>query len=247
MPKLMNSDTDTALVPGTSMQFSFTRPNDLEATEYTLATIVVDVTGSVHGFSKELLEAVKSIVRACRKSPRADNLLIRLVTFSTKITEIHGFIPLSSVNEDDYEELTCDGLTALYDATYECIGATLVYAKTLVDMDFDVNGITFVITDGYDNASKQSSPNSVRTLVESARSKEDIESLITVLIGINSGDASYYAHLQNFKDEAQLNQFVDAGEATPGKLAKLAQFVSQSISSQSKALGTGGPSVPLTF
>jgi hypothetical protein len=35
------------------------------------------------------------------------------------------------------------------------------------------------------------------------------------------------------------------GNVTPGKLAKLAQFVSKSISSQSQALGTGGASQPV--
>lgn len=249
MPKLMNSDTDTALVPGTSMQFSFTRPENLGATEYTLVTIVVDVTGSVEHFSKELLETVKSIVKACKpeKCSRSDYLLIRLVTFNTRIIEIHGFVPVSSINEDDYEELDCSGLTALYDATYECIGATLVYAKTLIKKEFDVNGITFIVTDGYDNASRQSNPGSIKKLIEYAKSNEEIESLLTVLIGINSGEASYFEQLQLFKDEANLNQFVDAGKATPQKLAKLVQFMSQSISSQSKALGTGGPSQPLNF
>ena len=47
--------------------------------------------------------------------------------------------------------------------------------------------------------------------------------------------------------EAGLSQFVDAGDATPQRLAKLAQFVSQSISLQSRALGSGAPSQPLTF
>ena len=35
---------------------------------------------------------------------------------------------------------------------------------------------------------------------------------------------------------------IDAGDATPAKLAKLAVFISTSISSQSQHLGTGGPS-----
>jgi len=46
--------------------------------------------------------------------------------------------------------------------------------------------------------------------------------------------------LKNFSDQARLNQFVDAGEATAQKLAKLAAFVSRSITSQSQALGSGG-------
>jgi hypothetical protein len=44
------------------------------------------------------------------------------------------------------------------------------------------------------------------------------------------------------RSEVGITQFIDAGDATKGKLAKLAAFVSQSISSTSQALGTGGPS-----
>lgn len=238
--------TDQAPVPGTSLQYSFTRPENLGATEYTLATIVVDVTGSVIPFSKELLEAVKSVVRACKKSPRADNLLIRFVTFNTSIMEIHGFVPLSSINEDDYEELVCGSMTALYDASHECISATLAYAKTLIDMDFDVNGVTFTITDGFDNASKIT-PGEIRKLVQSARHNEQIESLLTVLIGVNCVNQDYLDCLNRFRAEADLSQFVDIGKATIGNLAKLANFVSQSISSVSQTVGTGGPSAPLSF
>ena len=45
--------------------------------------------------------------------------------------------------------------------------------------------------------------------------------------------------------EAGLTQYVSIGKATPGKLAKFAQFVSQSISSTSAALGSGAASQPI--
>jgi hypothetical protein len=51
--------------------------------------------------------------------------------------------------------------------------------------------------------------------------------------------------LQDFKDKAGITQYVSLGRATPGRIAKLAQFVSQSISSTSAALGTGVPSQPI--
>ena len=41
---------------------------------------------------------------------------------------------------------------------------------------------------------------------------------------------------------AIMTKFIDAGAANERSLAKLADFVSQSISSQSQSLGTGGPS-----
>ena len=71
-------------------------------------------------------------------------------------------------------------------------------------------------------------------------SGEILESMVSVLIGING--SSYSSWLSKFQKEAGLTHFIDAGDATPRKLAKLANFVSQSVSSQSQALGTGGPS-----
>ncbi|MDX1333382.1 MAG: alpha/beta fold hydrolase, partial [Robiginitalea sp.] len=45
------------------------------------------------------------------------------------------------------------GMTALYDATYASVGATLAYAKRLTDQDFDVNAAVYIVTDGMDNRS----------------------------------------------------------------------------------------------
>ena len=53
--------------------------------------------------------------------------------------------------------------------------------------------------------------------------------------------------LEAFPKDAYLSQFVDIGDATPGKLAKLANFVSESVSSQSQALGSGAPSQAINF
>jgi hypothetical protein len=50
------------------------------------------------------------------------------------------------------------------------------------------------------------------------------------------------SYLDAFKRDAALDEYISAGDATAARLAKLAAFVSQSISSQSQALGTGGPS-----
>jgi uncharacterized protein YegL len=243
----MENNMSQEVIQGTTLQFSYTRPEDLGASEYTLVTIVVDISSSVDSFKDDLLKAVQTAIRACKKSPRAENLLLRLVTFNTRIVEIHGFIALSSIDPDTYDPFNCLGCTALYDATHDCIGATLTYAKTLTDMDFDVNAITFIITDGEDNSSHQSSPSLIKDLVTQAKRGEEMESITNILIGINSGDAGCFGSLSLFKDEADLSQFIEVQDTTPGKLAKLAQFVSQSVSSASQALGSGGPSQLLNF
>lgn len=246
MPKFKDMQTIT-LPGGGNFQFSAIRPDKLGASEYTLVTIVVDTTYSVQGFKNELLAAVKAIIRACQRHPRVDNLMVRLVLFNEKRHEVHGFVPLNQIDADSYKPFKCSGATALYDAVYDAIAATNQYAHTLFAQDFDVNAAVYIITDGEDNRSK-TQPKDIASQVHSAARQEFLESLITVLIGINSGSANATAYLQLFKDEAKLSQYVDVADATPDNLAKLGTFVSHSISLQSQALGTGAAAAPsLTF
>jgi uncharacterized protein YegL len=235
--------------PGT-FTFSAVKPENLGASEYTLVSIVCDVSGSVVEFSDELLETVKKIVEACKKSERSENLMIRFVTFNSTVEEIHGFKELFSISPDDYDPLRPNGVTALYDASYSGIGAVLTYAESLMDNDFDVNGAVYIITDGMDNDSSMT-PNDVKKLMDQAARGEKIESLITVLVGLKDPNISQdmwndevSKWLEKFHKEANLTQYVDVGNATPQRLAKLAEFVSQSVSSQSSALGSGSPSQP---
>jgi uncharacterized protein YegL len=245
MPRLMDNNMEQSKIPGMQgFQFSGVRTEHLGATEYTLVTIAVDLTGSVAGFKKELRDSLIAAVDACKKSPRSDNLLMRVIVFSTSypngVEELHGFKPLAEIDpQNDYPEFYPGGMTPLFDACYSGIGAVIAYAKKLMDDDFLANGIVFIITDGYDNAS-QATPIMIKKQNNKAVKSEEIESLISILIGINASD--YNKELEDFRQQAGIDQYIDAGEATKGKLAKLADFVSQSVSSQSQALGTGGPS-----
>ena len=252
MPRLM--DTEEVMQqngPG-AFKFSGVRVEHLGASEYTLVTMVVDRSGSVVSFASDLLKAIHSIVEACKDSPRAENLLIRYLTFNENIVEEHGFRLLNDIDiTNDYKELRPDGMTALYDAAYDAVGATIDYSSKLVnDYEIDVNGIVIIVTDGMNNRG-QMTPSSIKQKISGALKHEGIESLITILVQLNDPKSPYSdevnRHLKKFYEEAELSQFVDIGDATPKKLAKLAQFVSQSISSQSQVLGSGAPSQLLTF
>lgn len=225
-------------------QFSGVRPEHLSATEYTLATIALDISGSVTGFEQQLADCAKAALDACRRSPRAENLMLRFVTFNHGIYEQHGFMPLKDVPISAYDAPYCGGGTALFDALYSGIESSNQYAKTLSDQEFGVNAIVFVITDGDDGGSK-TNPSLVRKALGDGVSAEYLESVVSVLIGINANRCS--ALLNNVKNDCGLTQYVDAGQADEKSLAKLASFISRSISSQSQALGTGGPSQPLVF
>jgi len=249
MPKFMSDMEETyqAIGPG-SIEFSATRPEELEEMEYTLVGIAVDTTGSVMGFEDELLECLKVAVQACEKAPRSENLLVRVTLFNsmTGVVEIHGFRPLVDIDVNvHYTQLQCGGATPLFDSTLDQVAAIRTYGEDLFDQDFGVNAVLFIITDGDDNVST-STPSMIADQIKAVAQSEKIESLQTVLIGVNMGNGSVKRLLEEFQKDAELTQFIDAGNASKGTFAHLAGFVSQSVSSTSQALGSGGPS-QLTF
>jgi hypothetical protein len=230
MPKLMNTTgMDVTNIPGLSgYSFSSVRPDKLGASEYTLVTIAVDISTSVQPFAALLIDSVKKAVDACRKSPRVNNILIRVIGFANDVTEIHGFKPLSEIDLNVYDNLSPRGSTALFDASASAIGAMTEYGRVLQKQDFAVSGILFIITDGEDNGSTFGADTVLAKATE-ATSGEVLESFLSVLVGINATHSNNY--LMGFQADAGLTQYVDAGKATPGNLAKLAAFVSRSVSS----------------
>lgn len=232
---------------GSGFQFSGATIDNLTASEYTLVTVALDESGSISGKENEIRDMLVAAIGACHSSPYANNLLARVVRFGTQyranngIDEIHGFKTLAEIDLAAYPQLRGGGGTPLCDAVYTGVGAMNTYAKDLADMDFAVNGITFVITDGGDNCST-ATMNMVKEELKRSVTGEVMESHVSVLIGIDTGYGGVQADLQKFQVEAGMDQFIWAGAATKGNLAKLAAFVSQSISSTSQALGTGGPS-----
>ncbi len=237
-----DKDMTTGSVKG--FGFSAVRPETLGATEYTLVTLAVDKTGSVSSFAQELFAIKKAVVEACRKSPRAEYLLLRIVEFNTSIDEVHGFKPLADIDTANYAVPMCTGGTALFDAAYSAVGASNAYAKTLTSQDYLVNALVVIATDGSDNASRMR-PADVKAELAQALTGEHLESLRTILVGVNA--AQYRQQLDAFKNDAGIDQYVDVTDATAQRLAKLADFVSRSISAQSQSLGTGGPSQALVF
>ena len=207
----------------------------------------MDASSSVYSFAAQLNQCLKTIAKACDKSPRRDNLMLRVTQFSSVLTELHGFKLLSSINPDkDYDNiLQIGGSTAAFDATIEAIEATGTYGKTLTSQDFLVNAVVFLVTDGESNTGNVLDAAQIKKTLLQVRRSEDLESILLVLIGVTNDDINLNTYLQTVKDDGGFDQYVSIGTASPGKLAKLAQFISQSISSTSSALANGTQSTPL--
>ena len=247
MPILHCTDMNQHNLAGSSYGFSAKRLDSLGASEYTLVAVTADVSGSVAPFRLNIETCVREIVRACRHSPRADNLMLRFTTFDSGVTEVHGFRPLGECDEAKYKgTIRIGGMTALYDAGHNAVEAAITYGKALTEHDFDVNTIVFVITDGGDNSSVMTAEH-LRQALERAVTSEAVESMVSILVGVNVADPTLSRYLSDLKDKARFTQYVELNDAREKTLAKLATFVSRSISAQSQALGTGAATPALTF
>ena len=253
MPKLLGMSMEE--MNKTLHGFSYTNVSidKLGASEYTIVQMVSDQSGSVSAFKADLENMLSVSFDACKKSARSENLLYRATAFSSKdggivqIKELLGFTLLDQIDPTIFKgSLSPNGGTPLFDATMEAVDALYSYGGTLYKKKFLCNAILFVLTDGDDNASKFG-PDKIREMLGRVRSENIVESFRTILIGVNDKEAQLKSFLDRFKNEAGLDEYISMGDVTPGKLAKLAQFVSQSVSSQSKSLGSGAGSTPLPF
>jgi hypothetical protein len=255
MPKLDNLSVDEVNQTVHGFQYTNVSIDKLGASEYTIVHMVADQTGSVSSFKAALENMLVTSLVACKKSPRSENLLFRTTAFSARmggvvqIAELHGFKLLNDLDPAMFKgALNPNGGTPLNDATMEAVEALLGYGIQLNKKKFICNAILFILTDGEENASEKiMDPAEIKKTIERIRSEVIFESIRTILIGVNDQDTHMKSLLEKFRNDAGIDEYVSIGEATVGKLAKLAQFVSQSVSSTSQALGTGGPSQPVSF
>lgn len=226
---------------------------DASGAGFTLATIVCDKSGSTDGFQKEMEAALISSVAALRRLPTSDSILLRVLTISTACEEVHGFIPLPDIDPNRYQGiLAAGGNTALYDGCVNAAEAMTEYGRQLHHERFKANGIAIVITDGENNAGKFPAALGDVTYVQKAFAEavrsEALESFTTILIGVNMQNARVAGVLQIFHEEAGFSvPFIELKDASEKTIAKIGKFVTDSVSSTSMSLGSGGPSQTLKF
>lgn len=247
MPLFDNDDMSSFKATGSGFQFSATNISSLGASEYTLVGIACDRSTSVSAFAAEIEGCLKSSLEGCQKSPRVDNLLVRLLAFNHKVSEEHGFRPLADCHLAKYDGfLKPGGTTSLYDASVDLVDSLATYGKSLIDQDYTVNGLVCILTDGEDIGSTLKARD-VKAAMDRALKSEALESLVTILIGINVQDLRISQFLQDFKKTAGFSQYIEAKDSSPKTFAKVAGFISKSVSSQSQSVGSKVASQPIAF
>jgi len=232
--------------------YSAVKLDSLEETAYSLATVVVDRSGSTSGFANLMAAAVRAVVEAVsdpKFNPKADNVLLRLLLVDNDVTEVHGFIPVTEIKDTgDYEDLFRPrGMTAFFDGLINAAEAAADYGQRLQQARYTVNGILIGVTDGLNNAGRYSVAGDVMHVAEAFKKvmhREAMESFDSFLIGINTkSNTEVCKYLESLRIGAGFTRpLIKVEEANKGSIAKLGLAISESISSASQALGTGGPS-----
>lgn len=117
---------------------------------------VLDMTGSMSNFRRDVIEAYNKMLAALKGSKQADAILMSSWTFNVRSYLLHGYTPLEFVPPLDEHTYRPDDQTALYDAVLDAITGVVAYGQALRNQGARTKITLVVFTDGYDNASRNS-------------------------------------------------------------------------------------------
>jgi uncharacterized protein YegL len=117
---------------------------------------------------KEAIDSVNETIqtiRSAQKKHEGQEHYVSLVTFNDDVKTVYDCVNIDEVKEINAETYRPDCCTALYDA----MGISITALQNKVAPQDKV--LVTVITDGYENASKEYSGKAVKALVEEMKSK----------------------------------------------------------------------------
>lgn len=130
--------------------------------------IIVDESGSMHGLEHATLTGVNEIINSLRGAQRefaeTQEHFLTLVTFDANgghpVRTLIDREPIGNVN--DFDNYNPYGGTPLYDAMGQSITALHNHIKD----DDDASAVVTVLTDGYENASREWTGDALKALIE---------------------------------------------------------------------------------
>ena len=150
--------------------------------------IIIDESGSMQSIKKEAIDSVNETVqtiRSAQKKHEDQEHYVSLVTFNDDVKTIYECVPVDEVKELTNETYRPDCCTALYDA----MGISLNSLRKKV-AEYDKVLVT-VVTDGYENSSKEYSGKAIKALVDELKAKgwvfayiganQDVEAVATTI------------------------------------------------------------------
>ena len=130
--------------------------------------IIIDESGSMQSIKKAAIDSVNETIqtiRSAQKKHEDQEHYVSLVTFNDDVKTIYECVPVDEVKELTAEAYQPKCCTALYDA----MGMSLNALRPKVADDDKV--LVTVVTDGYENASKEYNGKAIKALVDELKAK----------------------------------------------------------------------------
>ena len=130
--------------------------------------IIIDESGSMQSIKTAAIDSVNETIqtiRSAQKKREDQEHYVSLVTFNDDVKTVYECVPVDEVKELTAETYQPDCCTALYDA----MGISLNALRKKVAEDDKV--LVTVVTDGYENASKEYSGKAIKALVDELKPK----------------------------------------------------------------------------
>lgn len=130
--------------------------------------IIIDESGSMQSIKKEAIDSVNETIqtiRSAQKKHKEQEHFVSLVTFNDDVKTVYECVPVDEIKELTAETYQPDCCTALYDA----MGISLNALRKKVAEDDKV--LVTVVTDGYENASKEYSGKAIQALGDELKAK----------------------------------------------------------------------------
>jgi len=235
------------LVPGGTFGYTAIPVTNLQSFKNCIALSLFDESGSTRSFKRLMEAAMNKITLFLRNSPEADKIIWGHYQFDTELTEVMGLTPLREVPDDRFDGCWAGGgRTGLYHGECRMQEILRAYAAEQVAMRYVCNGILATLTDGLNYApAGDPGHDFTEAMVKEEFAKtvmcEDLESLVSILIGINP-DKDVQKKLEAHAELVGYTRYLPVEKADEKTLSRIAGFLSQSIISQSQNVATGGPS-----
>ena len=130
--------------------------------------IIIDESGSMSCIRQQAMDSVNETIqtiRAAQERNENQEHFVTLVTFNDTATIVNDCAPINEIKELTAESYRPDCCTALYDA----MGISLSALRKKVSKEDKV--LVTIVTDGYENASKEYNLRTIKALVEELKTK----------------------------------------------------------------------------
>lgn len=193
---------------------------------YTHTTFVVDRSGSTSNIKDDIIGGYNDVIKSQKEQP--GQLTISFHQFDNEYETIYDFVDIKEVKELTDKTFVPRGSTALLDSVARAIHETGKKLASLKEEDRPSKVLVTIITDGFENCSREYNKKSLASLIKDQETKWNWE---FAYIGANQ-DAFSEGHSMGFSNNVNF-------QASAIGTKKLFAAYSDSLSAARSKVGRG--------